>query len=76
MLTRLERVERQVAQARQEPERFVVVFDDDPDPEPAYPGERLRVVRLRIVTWPGEEAQNDHTARVDAGGDHDAPEEA
>ena len=71
LLSRLERLEQQ---KRHLPERFVVVFDDDPDPEPAYPGERLRVVR--IVTWPSEEAHNDHATGVDAGGDHDAAEEA
>lgn len=71
LLSRLERLEQQRPRV---PERFVVVFDDDPDPEPAYPGERLRVVR--IVTWPGEEVHDDHTAHDDAGGDHDATEEA
>ncbi len=69
------RIERLEQQRRPGPERVVIlVWPNIADPEPAYPGERLRVVR--IVTWPSEEAHNDHATGVDAGGDHDATEEA
>ena len=64
---RLKRLEQQRPQGE---ERSVVVFVDDSDPEPRYPGERLRIVR--IVPWPGEEAKDDHTACDDTEQHHDA----
>ena len=52
LLSRIERLEQQRPQVE---ERFVVVFYPDPDPEPAYPGERLRIVRIVPWDWHGEE---------------------
>ena len=66
---RLKRLEQQRPQAE---ERFVVVFYPDPDPEPAYPGERLRVVKIVPWDWPGEEDEGDGTACNDTEQHHDA----
>lgn len=68
---RLKRLEQHRPQVE---ERFVVVFYPDPDPEPAYPGERLRIVR--IVPFPGEEAEGDGTTCDDTEHHHDATETA
>ena len=72
LLSRIERLEQQRPQVE---ERFVVVFDNEPDPEPAYPGERLRIVRIVPWDWPGEEG-GDGTACDDTEHHHDATETA
>ena len=69
------RIERLEQQRRPGPERVVIlVWPNIAEPEPAYPGERLKIIK--IMPWPGEEVHDDHTAHDDAGGDHDATEEA
>ena len=65
---RLTALEQRIATAE---ERFVVVFDNEPDPEPAYPGERLRIVRIVPWDWPGEEG-GDGTACDGVAKHHDA----
>ena len=64
---RLKRLEQQRPQAE---ERFVVVFYPDPDPVPAYPGERLKIIK--IMPWPGEEDEGDGTACDGVAKHHDA----
>ena len=64
---RLKRLEQQRPQAE---ERFVVVFYPDPDPEPRYPGERLKIIK--IMPWPGEEDEGDGTACDGVAKHHDA----
>ncbi len=69
------RIERLEQQRRPGPERVVIlVWPNVADPVPAYPGERLKIIK--IMPWPGEEDEADGTACDDAGGDHDATEEA
>jgi len=55
------RIERLEQQRRPGPERVVIlVWPNIAEPEPAYPGERLKIIK--IMPWPGEEDEADGTA--------------
>lgn len=65
---RLKRLEQQRPQG---PERVVIlVWPNVADPVPAYPGERLKIIK--IMPWPGEEDEGDGTACDGVAKHHDA----
>jgi hypothetical protein len=65
------RIERLEQQRRPGPERVVIlVWPNIAEPEPAYPGERLKIIK--IMPWPGEEDEGDGTACDGVAKHHDA----
>lgn len=66
-----DRLKRLEQQRRPGPERVVIlVWPNVADPEPAYPGERLKIIK--IMPWPGEEDEGDDTACDGVAKHHDA----